>query len=507
MKNLYTLIKNLSQSEKRYVKLRLQSTKAASQSILYFDTIAKQKSYCFEELESLDEKSIPVLRSNLDKLYRSILKQLRLFHSDSSNEVKLQGVLTDVKLLQEKGLIKEAKKLNAKLIKYSKEAELFHILKKAVSNHWILLHLSGMLTFEATEELEEDIKYCRKCESEQENLNRLYRRGVSLYYSYFFKEKNPKYIDEIKLILNDPLIGSVKNLLSSSSKMVYFEIKSMCFMVLADIENHHEQRKQQLELLFTAPVFEKDYINKLLVTSNVFTFLKSKSKIKEFGVYLDFFESYFLKIIKKNNSDSVLVEKYYDVFFQNKIFQQHFLRNTDAIIDLVENFKSAVKDKKLVNKLLISRTYLSLSELLVVSDIEKKVIPLLIEYQDWDKSNKSSKSFIDSELVFLVVYWKRGKYDSLDAKLSAFNRYVKQKEVKLDYDQESILSLVSHLHFGTKKQKVEISRLQKPANRIIIESLNKGTPMKEQSSILFKGLSEDYNPKSDKLLQLLFKQG
>ena len=307
MKNLYTLIKNLTQSEKRYVKLRLQSTKAASQSILYFDTIAKQKQYNFGEIEVLDDKSIPVLRSNLDKLYRSILKQLRLFHSESNNEVKLQGVFTDVKLLQEKGLIKEAKKLNAKLIKYSKEAELFHILKKAVSNQWILLHLSGTLTFEATEELEQDIDFCRACETEQENLNKIYRRGVSLYYSYFFKEKNPKYIEEIKEILNLPLIGSHVELLSSSSKMVYFEVKSLCYMVLADIVNHHEQRKEQLELLFTAPVFERDYINKLLVTSNVFTYLKSKSKIIEFGVYLDFFESYFLRVIKKNSNDSVLV--------------------------------------------------------------------------------------------------------------------------------------------------------------------------------------------------------
>lgn len=195
------------------------------------------------------------------------------------------------------------------------------------------------------------------------------------------------------------------------------------------------------------------------------------------------------------------------MFFQNKIFQQHFLLDSYSIVDLVENFKEAVKDKKLVNKLLISRTYLSLSELLVVSDIEKRVIPLLIEYQNWDKTNKSSKSFIDSELLFLVVYWKRGKLDSLEAKLTAFNRYMKSKAVKLDYDQSSILSVINHLYLEEKKPRIEIGKLQKPANKIIIESLLNGASMKEQSSLHFKDLTEDYNPNSDNLLQLLLKQG
>lgn len=502
MKNLYNLIKNLSQSEKRYIKLRLQSTKAASQSILYFDTIARQKNYDFDQLANIDSKSVPVLRSNLDKLYRSILKQLRIFHADTNKEVKLQGVLTDVKLLKEKGLIKEAKKLNAKLVRYAKEEEQFHILKKALSNQWILLHLSGMLSFETTEKLEEDMEWAREREIEQEELNKLYRRGVGLYYSYFFKEKKSEYIDGIKEILAGKLVSSEETLGSDNSKMVYFEIRSICRMVLGDLKGHHEERKRQLKLLFSAVLFERDYINKLLVTSNLFTYLKINCKIKEFSHYLDFFGEYFSRVAK-TSSDSVLIEKYFDVFFQNKIFQQYFLGSTEEIESLIKDFLSLVNERRLVNKLLISRTYLSLSELLIILEIPKRVIPLLIEYQDWDKTNKVSKSFIDSELLFLVIYWKREKFDSLELKITAFTKFVKAKDVKLDYDQATLLAVIKHNYLGDDKPKVDYKRLKKPANKIIIESILKGKSFAEQAKLHFQDQSDGYENECDNLLQLL----
>lgn len=484
------------------MKLRLHSTKAASQSILYFDTIAKQRRYNFDQLVQLDDKSVPVLRSNLDKLYRSILKQLRIFHAETNIEVKLQGVLSDVKLLQDKGLIKEAKKLNAKLIKYAAEEEQFHILKKAVSNQWILLHLSGMLTIEATNELEEQIDRCRDQEIELDELNKLYRKGVSIYYSYFFQEKKSEYQDNIKRMLDNELIKYDSFLHSANAQMVYYEIKSLCRMVLGDLQGHHKERKKQLELLFSSSVFEKDYINKLLVMSNVFTYLKIGSKLEEFGVYLDVFERYFSKVIK-NSSDSVLIEKFYDVYFQNKIYQQHFNPSQNEVDELVFDFKDLVEEKKILNKLLISRTYLSLSELLIVADIEKRVIPLLIEYQDWDKMNKSSKSFIDSELLFMVIYWKRKKIDSLESKMNAFKKFIKTKSIKLDYDQMSVLNVIEWAGFGAKKPKVVIERIKKPVNKIILDSIVNDEKFSENAKAYFKNSEEVYNSESDSLMSLL----
>jgi len=89
-----------------------------------------------------------------------------------------------------------------------------------------------MLTNEIIGELELEINYCRKQETELEDLNVLHRKGVGLYYSYFFKEKKPEYLKEIGLLLKHKLFSENTQISSSNAKMVCFEIKALCKVVL-----------------------------------------------------------------------------------------------------------------------------------------------------------------------------------------------------------------------------------------------------------------------------------
>lgn len=497
MKNLYNLIHKLTQSEKRYVKLRLQATKSSSQSLQYFDTIAHQRKYNFEDLELLDNKSTPVLRSNLDKLYRSILKQLRIFHAEASSEVRLQGILSDVNLLQEKGLIKEAKKLNVKLVKYAEEEEVFGVLRKALSNQWLLNHLSGTLTPEITQWVEDGIAAAQLKEQEIEQLNALYRKAVSNYYAYFFKEKKEAYLVATRALLQHERLKN-KTFKSANAEMVFYEITAIGNIMLGDLAAHHETRKSQLSMLFTADIFKKDYINKLLVTSNLFTYLKNKNKFVEFSHYLDFFENYFGKVIQRNN-EPILVEKYYDVFFQNKIYQQQFALNSKRITTLVNDFKVLVESKTLSNKILISRTYLSLAELLLLIGEERKVIPLLIEYQDWDKTNKTSKSFIDSELLFLQVYWRRQKNDAFDAKIIYVDKQLSTAKISLDDEQAVVLKLLKRLKTGEDVTNMVLDDIKKQSTKLLMKQLNPSVNI-DKMNIDF---DDDFVPSSDKLLVML----
>lgn len=504
MKNLYNLIGKLSQSEKRYVKLRLQSTKSASQSLLYFDAISKQDNYSFEELKKIDDKTTPVLRSNLDKLYRSILKQLRIFHSNSTIDSKLQGILSDVKLLQDKGLIKEAKKMNAKLIKQCKENEQFEVLKQALSNYWILMHLSGDLTYEASGELEAEINWCRRMMEELEELNNFYRQGVSLYYSYFFKEKKPAYLEGIKEILKEPLLQTADVFESANARMVFFEVKSLCNMVLGNLKDHHEVRRLQLKLLFTSSIFSKDYLNQLLVTSNLFTYLKADYKLTEFKNYLLFFECYFRPIVKKT-SDSVLVEKFFDVYYQNKVFEQQFIGDVSVVNQMVEGFTLLVQNRTIVNRLLISRTYIALAELLILVGGTSSIIPLLIDYQDWDKANKTSSNFIESELLFLLTYLNKGKVDVFHQKVATLKKFINSKKIKLDYNQSSLLNCLEAHSRSDANSQMELDKITKPVFKVFILSLQKNKPIEVIRPEVFKLNKENYLIENDELLNLLQK--
>lgn len=502
MKNLYNLIQNLSQSEKRYIKLRLTSTKSSSDTLKYFDSLSKQSEYDFEALKKLDKKSTTVLRSNLDKLYRSVLKQLRLFHSNINPETRLQGVLFDVNLLREKGLIVEAKKLNAKLIKLCKQEEQFQILNKALSNQWLLHHLSGMLSFETTNELENEISECKAQEIELEELNSLYRRGVSLYYSYFFKAKKPSYLDEIQLILNKKILKNLDDLHSDSSKMVGYEICSLCHMVLGDLKNHHVIRKDQLKLLFTSPIFKTDFINKLLVMSNVFTYLKSNAYLEEFSAYLEAYRKYFGPLISKT-TDNVLIEKYYDVLFQNSIYKAQYLEDPEIVNSLIKLFVELIETNVLSNSLLINRTYISLAEALVLKGEYKKAIPLLIEYQDRAKASRTSKSFIDSEMLYLFIYREMGKLDAFESKMNSLEKAIKLKDIPLDNDQEVFLTIFQSVFYGRKISTKEIEAIKKRSIKLMATALLTHDRVIDLKSTFFKASKESYSFTQDNILKYI----
>lgn len=489
MKNLFNLIQNLTQSEKRYVTIRLSGTKASSDSLQYFELLANQSRYDFSELKTVSDKKDRVLRSNLDKLYRSILRQLRIFHSEKNNESKLQGQLLDVNILKEKGLITEAKKLNAKLIKSSKEKEEFPILKKALANHWILLHLSGMLSIEATQELESEIEDCKIKEVEIDELNQFYRRGVSLYYSYFFKSKKASYLEDIKELLKYPRLENVGVLKSDNAQMVGFEVVSLCYMMLGDLANHHQTRKKQLKLLLSSPIFKTDFLNQLLVMSNLFTFLKTKGEIKEFTAYLEVFEKYFKPIVSSVN-DSVLTEKFYDVYFQNTVYKHQVLNVLVGNDELIEQFETAVENGDITNRILIARAYLSLVELALQHSDFKKAIHLLITYQDLDKANKSSKLFIDSELFYLYIFKCMKKLDSYENKLITFDKYIKNKGLTLDAEQELVREVI--------EKDIEISSDQRGLiKKKIYQIITSGTA----ADTIFQ--NNEYQEDQDELLQIL----
>ena len=109
MKSLFKLIKSLHPTEKRYVNLKLQSSRNNSLLHNYFQTIQDYNEYDFDALqEKYKETSSKVLKNSLRNLYLIILKHLRSYNEPSDNEGYLADMLKDVKNLQEKSMLFES---------------------------------------------------------------------------------------------------------------------------------------------------------------------------------------------------------------------------------------------------------------------------------------------------------------------------------------------------------------------------------------------------------------
>jgi len=461
MKSLHKLIHNLSQSEKRYIKLRLSSSKSDSELSQYFDAFTKQKKYDIESLEKEFKKSAKLLRANFAKLYANILKNLRLFHVNFSPEYVLQGMLSDVQLLLNKGMTDEAKKTNQKLIEQAREKELYYILVKAYSMEWMLHHVSGTLNNETANALQKSMDDYTSKHIEIELLTGLYRRALVIYNEYFFIAKNEDLKRQTLEIVGHSYLSDYQKLSTDQSKMIYCEIMSIHYMIHKDMEKHHDIRKLQFDVIFKSKVYEDDYTNKVLVAGQLCSYLVYKGELKKLKKYFDFFVKHFAEKIE-NTSDGVFIEKYYDVYFQCKIYILKCVGTEAEVNKIVDEVHDAINSKIQMNANLVGRTLWSLAELFVMHNQPKQALKEIINFQDIFKNNKRSNYFVESEIALVIIYYILNKEVEFERKLQYISKKIKEGEMSLEGEQKEIYNIL-----------IEISKVERPQKEFLKEKLNK----------------------------------
>ncbi len=450
MKSLFKLVKSLHPSEKRYVNLRLQSNKSNSLLHSYFETLQNQTEYDFDAVSNKYNKTSPkVLKNSLRNLYSNVLKYLRSYNANSDNEGLLADMLRDVRILQEKSMLNEAGKLNKRLLNQSRSLEYFFYEKEALQNSWNLKHLKGELSPDFTDEIEVLLNNVFDKEREVSKINIKYRKAVTLYYQYFFYQRKEEIKNDLIELSNSLKSKDLDFLQSSKARMSSYEILAMDSIIRGDLLGHHNVRKDQLKLLLTSDVFGKDYLSQLLVLSNLFTYLKSVKSIEVLKDYMEYMKSYFLPLVEKN-ADGVLTEKYYDIYFQNQIYIQHWYLNKEVIYQLLEEFKIVSKKEFKRNNLLLSRVYLSFAQLLILSGDYKHALRHLIEYQSLSLDKKNSTNFVDSELHLLMLYYLMEKQDVFDKSFETIKRKERIEAVIFNADQKILFSSFYSVYKGDK---------------------------------------------------------
>ena len=110
--DLFRLIKSLSKSEKRYFKLFYgsQAGKEGKNYKQLFYAIARQKEYDEPRLRQ-EIKEIKKFSITKHRLYHSLLRCLRLYHSRSSASSRLYEMLHNIEILFDKGLLPECARM------------------------------------------------------------------------------------------------------------------------------------------------------------------------------------------------------------------------------------------------------------------------------------------------------------------------------------------------------------------------------------------------------------
>lgn len=111
--DLYLLVKSLSKSEKRYFRLFASRYGGRKKYMLLFESIDRQESYDEEAIRAeLDGESIARhLHVAKNYLYKLILRSLRAYYAESSTQIRVREMITDIEILFERGMFKQARKM------------------------------------------------------------------------------------------------------------------------------------------------------------------------------------------------------------------------------------------------------------------------------------------------------------------------------------------------------------------------------------------------------------
>jgi len=293
--NSFTIIKNLTMSEKRYFKIFSER-----------HTIGEQNKYVaiFDELDKAEEENDAELKKNLGKLgintdfisadknylYQLILRSLNVFHDSKTYNLEIKQSLISIEILFHKGLYNECLKLIHKTEVLVEECENFQLMidlltwKKKCSGYSLGLKKAAEVNLEMD-------KYI--------HLLTNLKRFTDLYYESNLlqanneKQSQTEVIKNFKQILNQPELKDEKNALSFSAKIFYHLIYSNYFYSIDDKQNELNHLQKLVDVLNFSKTYAienpLDYVsiyNRLLSIKKFFqvsTFFNDVKVLNEFA--------------------------------------------------------------------------------------------------------------------------------------------------------------------------------------------------------------------------------
>ena len=228
---LFSLIKSLTKSEKRFFKLTSSLQSGDKNYLKIFDVIERQKEYDEEGIKRMfkNETFIKHFPSEKNHLYKLILKSLRNYHSDNSISSVLRQEIKNIEILYKKALYKECNKFVSRAKKLAIANEKFY--------YWFeLINWEKTLLEEAYESGQFDKDLDALIKEETDVIERL--RNLAEYqilYSrinYVFRSggfaRNAKEKEIVSEIANNHLIIGKNTALSDRAASICYYVKGLC---------------------------------------------------------------------------------------------------------------------------------------------------------------------------------------------------------------------------------------------------------------------------------------
>ncbi|MBI2270640.1 MAG: hypothetical protein HYU69_09845 [Bacteroidetes bacterium] len=285
--DLFTLIKRLSQSEKRHFKIYASRHVIGGENnyVRLFDAIDSQKDYNEEELLKTEKyiRQLPLLKT---RLYKIILKCLEGFTGDIKYE--LRSMLNQAGFLYQKGLFRQYFKLLDKAYQIALKHDLYSYIAEIALLKISGMGRSGIIDIHDLQELWDDEK-----RATDNLMNLTTYKKISREFEFYWNDAGMRHPDKQRLtgitrLMASPFLRDESKAINVAAKRIFHIIHENYNQAIDNWEQAYLHGKKRIELLDSNPYLVAGDPNLYLASMrNILVQCSVLKKYKEAEKYLD----------------------------------------------------------------------------------------------------------------------------------------------------------------------------------------------------------------------------
>lgn len=463
---LFQLIKSLSVSEKGYVKKFCTKNGANSSYLRLFDAIDQQNQYDENIIKQKfkNEKFIKQLSVAKNYLIKTILKSLRAYHSESTNNIQVHELLLEIEILYKKRLVGLCQKLIKKAKRLVAEAQLYHHAEELAFWDFRLTLLTPY-----SESMDDYMKSNQKLG--EDGLRAAlelsqYRHLAYSIYKYSFKEGYSRAEEALEManaFSSNPLLQTPPSRTNAKALGRYHNIWNKIHEITTNFEAGYESSKNFVLTIQENPkVFEDATMSTVIPAHyNLLASCILLNKEETFFQHLPYLKD-IPKIYKSKNEAVHRLTHYYAVTLELQFYTQnaHF----DKTLNILKEAEKVIKEGNLIEFGLtlfhIELTYSIAYAHFGLGNYEESEnwVALTLDHQ---KDNIREDIMCMAHLLHLINHAELGSFQYLDYKLRSTYNFIKRMKKVHKFEKVTLQFLKKLINAKNSAELIKVTGIYK----------------------------------------------
>ena len=470
--HLYTLIKSMKKSEKRYFKVRNNSgSKEDSKYLMLFDALSEQEAFNEELIIENNSWINPQQFSNLKAhLYKKILHSLKEYTSSSNEDILIREQIDYIQILFDRSLYQQSMQLLQKVKKAIKKSDNLELQLEVLK--WeknLIPHTLGRNNIQRVNQIVEEANTINERLSRVNILTNLAVELNAIYLKTgYIRGKEDK--DRIQRIFDEQLPEWDVNDFSFREKLLWYEIQLSYYSFIQEFTEVYNYAKNWVDLFDQTPN-SSFYFEMYIKGLN--QLLNAQSRLMKFE---EFFETHkVLRDLAKHRLIGI------NENIQIRLFKYSYAHQFNGYFMLGEFSKGVNMLQRIETRL---ESYIGMIDKHSELVLFYKIACLYFGNGNYRKSIKWLNRIINSEdqdiredvhsfarIINLITHYELGNRDVIDYYIRSTYRFLLKKD-DLHAFQQYILEFLKNLSREiTPKQLID--RFKELRDQLIVLSQSK----------------------------------